>query len=69
MKIVKSVLSKVENYAWFGDYFQTIRFRLGQQVRVSWSLKDPATDIPHFVSSLVSVTIVYEREGESKSMM
>lgn len=49
LKMINSIFSKVETYAWFGEPFQTIRFRRGQQVRVPWRFERPATDTPHCV--------------------
>lgn len=49
LKMINSIFAKVENYAWFWEPFQTIRFRRGQQVRVSWRFGRPATDTPHCV--------------------
>lgn len=57
--MVKSIFSKVENYAWFWESFQIIRFRLDQQVRVWWRFERPATDTQHCVCWLVLVTVVY----------
>lgn len=49
LKMINSLLSKVENYAWFGEHFQAIGFRLGQQVRVPWRFERTATDTQHSV--------------------
>ena len=67
LKIVKSISSKAENCAWFGDCLQTIKFRLGQRVRVSWRF-ERSSSRHSTLCALAGVhdNCLYEGGGEAK---